>query len=77
MDNYSMLHGFPTSTPGSWDPMKLSTLCPCGDDVKLLPGTTDIYYKQRWADLFLKGHSWFDIVRGKDALHLEQCKECE
>ena len=46
MDDYSMLHGLPTSTPGSWDPVYCKTSCPCGEDVKLLQGTTDVHYKQ-------------------------------
>ena len=70
MDSYCLLHGFPTSTPGSWDPVELKTGCACGDDVQLLPGTTNTYYKTSWAKLFLNGHGWNELVQ-------VDCKECE
>ncbi len=78
-DSYSLLHGFPTSTPGSWDPVRHRTSCPCGDDVKLLPGATDEFYKQSWGTLFLAGHSGRAIVDGllgEGDAGARECQEC-
>ena len=36
-DAYSMLHGFPTATPGQWDLNSKTTTRSCGEDVQVLP----------------------------------------
>ena len=77
MDNYSMLHGFPTATPGSWESQAARTPCSCGKDARLLPGSTHEYYKTSWSQLFLSGYSGREIVDGCSAEALKQARECE
>jgi len=55
MNTDSFLHGYPTSTPGSWDPVQRRTPCTCAADMHLVPGSQDEHYKQSWAELFLRG----------------------
>ena len=39
MNTYSFLHGYPTSTPGSWGPVERQTPCTCAADMHLVPGS--------------------------------------
>ena len=55
MDTYSFLHGFPTSTPGSWDTAMRKTHCQSGEDVRLVTKTAEVWFKTSWANRFLKG----------------------
>ena len=76
MNDYSMLHGFPTAIPGSWNPTTAKTPCSCGKDARLLPGCTHTYYKTSWAQMFLDGYSGAQIIEGTLAAELRGAREC-
>jgi hypothetical protein len=66
LDAYNFFHGYPTSTPASWQLSQEVALhsCSCAQDVERLSGAGSVFVKRSWATLFLLGHSGRDIING-------------
>ena len=73
---YCLLHGLPTLTPAGWEGKVTPQDCSCTAKVKLLPGTTNVYYKEAWANLFLEGWSGSDIIFSQKELAPSECETC-
>ena len=78
LNTYCLLHGLPTLTPAGWEDNAHTQQCSCTKeaDLMILPGTTNDYYKEAWANLFLEGWSGKDIISSQKELAHSECAAC-